>query len=299
MVEDNEQPVILLVDDVAANIQLLANFLNDKYRIKVATDGKRTLQLAKSDPIPDLILLDIEMPGMDGYEVCRQLKSDALTATIPIIFVTAKDADDDEELGLELGAIDYITKPLRPAIVLARVNTQIILKQQRDQLEKMALYDQLTKLYNRHYLIETAHLKVSKALRHGYPLCLVMIDVDYFKTVNDNYGHHKGDQVLKAIASVLTKNTRQEDIAARLGGEEFLLLLDHCDLTAAEAKAEHIRKKVEELKPEGVKITASFGIADLDNNQDDFDKFLKRADKAVYLAKERGRNRVDKVEHTD
>jgi len=292
MTEAPEQPVILLVDDVAANIQLLANFLNDKYRIKVATNGRRCLQLVRDNPAPDLILLDIEMPEMDGYEVCRQLKQDPATSAIPIIFITAKDEDSEEELGLELGAVDYITKPLRPAIILARVNTQIILKQQRDQLEKMALYDQLTKLYNRHYLIESAPLKISKALRHQYPLCLVMLDIDYFKIINDNHGHDVGDKVLKSVAKVLNDNSRKEDICARLGGEEFLLLLDHCDLKSATHKAEYIRKTIEELVPQGIPVTASFGVTNLSGDKDDFDQIYKRADQAVYKAKNKGRNCV-------
>ena len=289
----NDKPVVLLVDDVAANIQLVANFLNDQYRIKVATEGKKCLQLAVTEPIPDLILLDIEMPEMDGYEVCRTLKQNTETSSIPIIFVTAKDDDSEEELGLELGAVDYITKPLRPAIVRARVNAHITLKQQRDQLEKMALIDQLTVLYNRHYLIETAPLKISNAIRHETPLCMVMIDIDHFKTVNDRYGHNMGDKVLKAVAGVIKENTRQGDISARLGGEEFLLLLDHCDIEAATTKVEFIRKTIEELKPEGITVTASFGVTKLIDETDDFDSFYKRADKAVYLAKDNGRNRIE------
>ncbi|TQV73188.1 diguanylate cyclase [Aliikangiella marina] len=289
----NDKPVVLLVDDVAANIQLVANFLNDQYRIKVATEGKKSLQLAVTEPIPDLILLDIEMPVMDGYEVCRALKQDAETADIPIIFVTAKDDDAEEELGLELGAVDYITKPLRPAIVRARVNAHITLKQQRDQLQKMALIDQLTHLYNRHYLIETAPLKIANAIRHESPLCMVMIDIDFFKSVNDLYGHDKGDKVLQAVAGVIKANTRQGDIAARLGGEEFLLLLDHCDIEAAISKIEFIRNAIEELKPEGINVTASFGVTKLMDHDDDFDSFYKRADKAVYLAKDNGRNRIE------
>lgn len=290
MTQNELKPLVLVVDDVASNIQLMANFLKDKYRIKIATDGQRCIDLAHDEDSPDLILLDIEMPGMDGYEVCDKLKRDPNTATIPIIFVTAKNADDDEEMGLELGAVDYITKPFSPAIVLARVNTQIILKQQRDQLEKMALYDHLTDLYNRHYLMETASLKVSKAIRHGDPLSLLMIDIDHFKKINDTHGHDIGDRVIQSAAAILIENSRNEDIAARFGGEEFLLLLDHCDLESAAAKAEILRAKFESLNPEGISITASFGVAELNNRHKHFKEFLKDADTALYQAKDDGRN---------
>lgn len=233
------------------------------------------------------------MPGMDGYEVCRTLKQSTETSSIPIIFVTAKDGDSEEELRLELGAVDYIIKPLRPAIVRARVNAHITLKQQRDQLEKMALVDQLTSFYNRHYLIETAPLKIANAIRHESPLCMVMIDIDYFKSINDRHGHDVGDKVLRAVSAIIKTNTRQGDIAARFGGEEFLLLLDHCDIEAAVSKVEFIRKTIEELNPENISLTASFGITKLIDQSDNFDSFYKRADNAVYLAKDNGRNRIE------
>lgn len=292
MTNDQLKPLILIVDDVTSNIQVVANAVKDHYRIKVATTGKKCIEIANDDEAPDLILLDIEMPEMNGYEVCAELKTNPETATIPIIFVTARKTDTDEEMGLEMGAVDYITKPIHPAIALARVKTHITLKQQRDQLEKMALYDHLTDLYNRHYLMDTAQSKVSQASRHGHPVSLLMIDVDHFKQINDNHGHDVGDNVLKSIAKLLKKNSRTGDIAARFGGEEFLLLLDHCDLKSAEAKAENLRRELESLKPEDIQITASFGVAELKNYHEKFKGVLKRADEAVYAAKENGRNCV-------
>lgn len=286
-----EKPTVLLVDDVPANIQLLAGFLSDLYEIKVATSGKRAVELATSTPQPDLILLDIEMPEMNGYEVCQKLKNQTSTSSIPIIFITAKDDDDDEEFGLELGAVDYITKPVRPAIVLARVKTQVTIKKQQDQLKKMALYDQLTGIYNRHYLMETANLKIAKSRRHSYPISLVVVDIDHFKSINDNNGHDVGDKVLIAVSKLFNQTTRKEDIAARFGGEEFVLLLDHCSIKSAQSKVESIRKQVEALKPESLKVTASFGVAELQSGEA-LDNLIKRADDALYKAKQTGRNKV-------
>ena len=231
------------------------------------------------------------MPEMNGYEVCQKLKSQTSTSSIPIIFITAKDDDEDEEFGLELGAVDYITKPVRPAIVLARVKTQITIKKQQDQLKKMALYDQLTGIYNRHYLMETANLKIAKSFRHDYPISLVVVDIDHFKSINDNNGHDVGDKVLVEVSKLFNQTTRKEDIAARFGGEEFVLLLDHCDKKSAQTKVESIRKEVEKLEPESLKVTASFGVAELQSGEA-LDALIKRADDALYEAKQTGRNKV-------
>lgn len=283
---------ILIIDDVAANIQLAASLLNNEYNIKVATSGKKGLEIAKAEPLPDLILLDIEMPEMNGYEVCRVLKGTQKTASIPIIFLTAMDQDSEEELGLELGAVDYITKPIRPAILKARIKTQVLIKYQNDQLLQMALHDQLTGLFNRRYLMETAHLKAAKSLRHSIPISAVLLDLDHFKSINDNHGHDKGDAVLKAVGSLLTDLTRKEDIAARLGGEEFIVLFDHCELDSAFKKSEELRSEIEKLSPAGIDITASLGVCQFDLSGDTFDRLLNRCDKALYKAKDLGRNQV-------
>ncbi|WP_076410694.1 diguanylate cyclase [Shewanella sp. UCD-KL12] len=288
----DEKATVLLVDDTRTNIQLLAGCLKQDYRLKIAMNGKRCLELAQTPPLPDLILLDVIMPEMDGYEVCRQLKQNPETKHIPIIFVTGRDSDEDEEFGLQLGAVDYIAKPIRPAIVTARVSTQITLKHQSDELRSMALHDQLTQLYNRHFLIESANNKLAHVDRHGHDLSLLMIDVDFFKHINDQFGHHAGDQVLKAIAQVLQADNRKEDVVARFGGEEFVVLLEHCGLDSAIEKAERLREKIEALEPSGITVTASFGVAQLQEHENTFVELLTRADEAVYIAKEQGRNRV-------
>ncbi len=262
-----EKATILLVDDTRTNIQLLAGCLKQQYRLKIAMSGQRCLELAQTPPLPDLILLDVIMPEMDGYEVCLQLKQNPETKHIPIIFVTA------------------------------RVSTQITLKHQSDELRNMALHDQLTQLYNRHFLIESANNKLAHVDRHGHALSVLMIDVDFFKHINDQFGHHAGDQVLKAIAGVLKSGNRKEDVVARFGGEEFVVLLEHCALDSAIEKAELLRSKIEALEPSGIAVTASFGVAQLLEHENTFVELLTRADEAVYVAKEQGRNRVIAAEN--
>jgi len=288
----NHKPVILVVDDVATNVQALALLLKEEYMIKVATGGVRALELAAQDPIPDLILLDVQMPEMDGYDVLRLLRENRDTAEIPIIFVTGKDSVEDEEYGLQLGAVDYITKPIRPSIVKARVKTHITLKQQHDELVSMATHDQLTSLYNRHYLSDELSKKVAQCKRHHEALSVIMVDIDHFKSVNDTFGHLMGDLILKAVGGVIHASARKEDTAARFGGEEFVLVLDNCSAEDAAIKAESLRGKIEALVPEGIAITSSFGVAQLDDHVSRYEDLLKNADKALYTAKEEGRNRV-------
>jgi diguanylate cyclase (GGDEF)-like protein len=231
------------------------------------------------------------MPGMGGYEVCQRLKEQPETQHIPVIFVTGRTSENDEEKGLQLGAVDYITKPIRPAIVLARVTTHITLKQQRDALQKMALHDQLTELYNRRYLMEAADQKIAQSRRYKFPLCVLMLDVDHFKKVNDNYGHAVGDSVLKVVAEILQRQSRKDDIAARIGGEEFVLLLGQCNKPDAVKRAEQLRLEIEQANPEGIKVTVSIGLAEY-QQQENFDALLSLADQRLYQAKETGRNRV-------
>ncbi len=289
---DNSLPVVLIVDDAATNIGILGACLRDAYKVKVATGGEQCLAIARTDPPPDLILLDIEMPVIDGYEVCRQLKDDSSTADIPIIFVTGRLGDKNEEYGFEIGAVDYITKPISPAIVRARVNTQVALKLAQDQLRHLAWHDQLTGLVNRHYLLENVRSKMAQAIRHQTPMSLLVLDIDNFKQVNDTYGHAVGDEVLKKIAQLSTDHNRAEDIVARFGGEEFVIVLDHCGLEAAVVKAEFLRRKIEQATLASDQITVSIGVAEFKPSSDDFEHWFKRADRLLYKAKKEGRNRV-------
>ncbi len=285
--------ILLIVDDAPSNIQLLAGLLKEKYQIKIATGGQRCLELAHSDPAPDLILLDVQMPDMDGYEVCRHLKADDSTRQIPVIFVTGKDQAEDEELGLTLGAVDYITKPYSSAIVEARIATHIKLKQQSDELRRLAMEDQLTGLYNRHFLIDVAAKRISQAHRHKLALSILMIDIDHFKAVNDEHGHSVGDTLLREVAIIFKQQSRGEDVVARFGGEEFVILLDNCDLAKGTKKAELLRAALVASPIEGLRVSASFGLAQLRDNGETFNELLHRADEAVYKAKNNGRNRVE------
>lgn len=289
----SDKALVLIVDDSPTNLQVLAACVKDHHRIKVATNGLQCLQIAQTEPQPDLILLDVEMPGMNGYEVCQKLKADKDTAEIPVIFVTGLQGDKDEEQGLALGAVDYITKPIRPAIVIARVKTHVMLKLQQDKLNKMAFYDQLTGLYNRHYLIDMASKKVARALRHHYNLWVLMIDIDHFKSINDTHGHSMGDEILKQVAAILLTDNRSEDIAVRFGGEEFVVIFDPCDEKNALIKANRIRAKIEQLNPHNIRVMVSIGMAKLTVEDVTFERLLKRADEALYRAKENGRNRVE------
>jgi diguanylate cyclase (GGDEF)-like protein len=284
--------IALIVDDSATNIQIIAACLKQHYRLKVATSGEQCLLLAEKTPQPDIILLDIEMPGMDGYETCKALKNNPKTQHIPVIFVTGKIGDSEEEKGLSLGAVDYITKPINPPITLARVKTHIMLKKQRDTLEKLALHDQLTGLYNRHYLFDVAEKKMANIIRHGGTISLLAIDIDHFKQINDQYGHQLGDKVLVKVAELLNTNNRTEDITARIGGEEFVILLEHCKAKEAFAIANQIKQAIELARPFDINVTVSIGVSD-STSHTEFSTVLKAADDALYQAKNLGRNRVE------
>lgn len=295
--EDQEKPIVLIVDDAPANVQIMALMFRNLYQVKVATSGEKCLEIAQSSPQPDLILLDILMPDMDGFETIRRLKDNDHTAGIPVIFVTGLQETHDEEKSLKLGAADYIRKPVREAIAISRINTHITLRKQRLRLEELALTDQLTGLYNRHYLLTVAEQKVASSKRHRHPLSIMMVDIDHFKQINDNHGHPVGDQVLSEFGEFLRMQYRKEDlVAVRFGGEEFVVLLENCNLEQATKRSEQIRKDVETLKPADLVVTASIGVAELHDDENDFQALLERADKAVYKAKFDGRNCV-RVSH--
>ena len=284
--------VILIVDDIQSNVEMLGGVLKDEYQIKVAQNGVRALELSLLHPVPDLILLDIEMPEMDGFEVLSRLKTNSATKDIPVIFISSYSSTEEEERGLIKGAVDYITKPIRPLIVKARVRTHLIIKHQRDALLHMASHDQLTGLCNRYHLVQEGNRIFSRAKRQKEDFCAVIVDIDHFKNVNDTYGHLVGNEILKSIASLLDKYKRVEDLTARYGGEEFVILFDNCSIDDASFKADILRQRVQNLLPMNIKTTASFGIVQLNEKHNTFEQLLKDADKALYMAKEGGRNRV-------
>jgi len=298
MMNDLPLSTVLIVDDSPSNIRVMAAVLQERYRVKTATSGQQCLEMAIRHK-PDLILLDIEMPGLSGYEVCRELKDMSETQDIPVIFVTGRDNIEDEEMGLRIGAVDYITKPIRPVILSARVDTHVTLKQQQDRLLKMAMHDQLTGLYNRHYMLDIVDQKIARARRHHTPLSTLIVDLDHFKKINDTYGHIVGDQILEQVGEFLNKQCRTEDTVTRFGGEEFLILMEPCSLNQAHYKAEVMRHQISELMPSGIPVTVSIGVAELSENDTVFNDMLKRADDALYRAKALGRNRTELSDATE
>lgn len=282
---------VLVVDDMSSNAQIIEAVLEDDYNILLAQSGQEALDLLQTDVNIDLVLLDIIMPGMDGYTVCEKIKANPLTEHIPVIFLTSEKSEESEEKGFSVGGVDYITKPIRPAILSMRVKTHITLKQVQESLREMALHDQLTSLYNRHYLENMGKKVFAHANRHKHDLGIVMLDIDHFKRVNDTYGHDVGDIVLKELANLLLKDLREEDIIARVGGEEFILVLNNSNLENSLKKVENLRLKIESLNPNNLSITASFGITQLDDSTETFDALIKEADLALYESKNNGRNR--------
>lgn len=291
---------ILLVDDEPTNIQVLHGILEaDGYDFVFATDGEEALTQAIQQN-PDIVLLDVMMPKIDGYEVCRRLKDEPITADIPVIFITALNQMEDEERGLELGAIDYITKPLGPSIVRARVRNHLRLKAYRDRLENMAMFDGLTGIANRRRFDEFLEIEWKRAQRSKKPLSLLLMDIDFFKPFNDNYGHAAGDDCLKVVASTLSGAlSRPADLIARYGGEEFVGVLPETDQQGASAVAEQLLEAVRgakvphEYSTAADVVTMSIGCLSV-NGEDDLssEELIEEADKLLYQAKEGGRNCV-------
>jgi diguanylate cyclase (GGDEF)-like protein len=294
------KPTILIVDDTSSNIQVLAESLRTDYRVKVASNGKIALDILAKNTHPDLILLDVMMPDMDGYTTCQHLKNNPQTQNIPIIFVTAKSEYEDEERGLNLGAVDYISKPFHIPIVLARVRNHVNLKLKNDLLETYARLDSLTNIPNRRRFDEDFANEWKRAQRSNSVLSLILIDVDYFKAYNDNYGHGAGDICLYKIASALnTVTKRSGDLIARYGGEEFVTLLPETDLQGAWQVAEQMRNQIHDLQlphaysPTSKYVTISAGVASTTPQHIDIStSLLNIADERLYRAKALGRNRI-------
>jgi len=291
---------ILIIDDIPDNIRVLSSMLaGEGVEISTATSGRRALKIAEHYP-PDLILLDVMMPEMDGYEVCRLIKADPLLRGVPVIFITALADAESEIRGLELGAVDYITKPFNEAIVKLRVKTHLALKLQREILDNLSRLDGLTGIPNRRAFDEWLDVEWRRAARSGKMLGLLMIDVDYFKGYNDAHGHVVGDDCLRAIAAALHDSmSRAGDFVARFGGEEFAALLPATDLAEMRVAAEKMRAAVEKLGiPHGSSplsdwVTVSIGGAALPPRPNvKANRLVEVADRQLYTAKQSGRNQV-------
>lgn len=295
----SRRPVLLIVDDQPVQIHALQRIFQNDCEVFVATDGEQALAHCRRAP-PDLILLDIIMPGMDGLAVCRALKQRGATVDVPVLFVTAQTNALDQTHALEAGGVDFISKPVNPAVVRARVRTHLTLKAQADLLRNLAYLDGLTGIANRRALDERLHTEWKRAQRDGIPLAALLLDVDHFKRFNDRHGHQEGDACLRAIADALvTVPCRGHDLIARYGGEEFVCLLPGCNLAAAVRKAECLRNAVEELgiahldSPMGDHVTISVGAAALmPDARTAPATLLEMADEQLYRAKAAGRNRV-------
>ena len=293
------ESTLLVVDDEKQNRLLLTELFEGEYKVIQAKNGLQALERARSHA-PDLILLDVLMPEMDGMATIRALKREDATRNIPVIFITALDSPTDEEQRLQLGAVDYIAKPFHPSIVRVRVRNHLQIVHQRRLLEQLAALDGLTGIPNRRRFDESYALEWRRCQRAGQPLSLVVADVDHFKAYNDTLGHAAGDRVLQEVAAVLRQCARRPgDLAARYGGEEFVLLLPETGAQEAQMLAEELRAKLEArglthpASPVGASVTLSIGGASTTPMQAEADPaFFPLADAALYQAKASGRNCV-------
>jgi diguanylate cyclase (GGDEF)-like protein len=296
---NGDRAIILVVDDSPTGREHLSRILGEEHDVIFAQDGPAGLALAR-DRIPDLILLDVQMPVMDGYEICALLKADVITRAIPVIFITAMSRQEDEERGLRAGAIDYIMKPVSPPIVKARVKNHLELKRYHDVLENLSSIDGLTGIANRRRFDERMDAEWRRARRGRFPISLALADIDFFKQYNDHYGHPAGDSCLRSVAGTMAGALRRPaDLAARYGGEEFALLLPETGGAGALHLAEGLRTAVEALgiphARSGIagSVTVSIGLATfLPSADEDPAAVILMADKLLYHAKKSGRNRV-------
>jgi diguanylate cyclase (GGDEF)-like protein len=262
-------PRLLIVDDDPASLRLLNAILEGVAKIHFATSGEEALrQVARHEP--DLILLDVDMPGLGGHATCAVLKADPISAELPVIFVTSCADTASETQALALGAVDFIHKPVNAPVVLARVKTHLALKQKSDQLRRLTMMDSLTGIANRRAFDDSLHLEWQRLLRHGESLSLLMIDIDYFKRYNDAHGHPAGDSCLRQVAIAIADTAKRTgDLAARYGGEEFAVILPHTGEQDARTIAERICACVRALaiahgdSPVAPHVTISIGVASM------------------------------------
>ncbi|MFW6241703.1 MAG: diguanylate cyclase [Thermodesulfobacteriota bacterium] len=306
-------PRVLMVDDNPRNLQVLGAILKrEGYELIVAADGRQALNAVRRTR-PDLILMDVMMPVMDGFEACRRIKCEAEGREIPLIFLTARNETDDLLQGFEAGAVDYVTKPFNQAELLARVRTHIDLRRSRmaletayaelaaahRQLELAARTDPLTGLFNRREMMERITAEVGRFQRNGAVFSLAIADIDEFKPFNDRYGHACGDRVLCAVADRMPDRIRRQDVVGRWGGEEFLVLLPDTALEGAAAAAENLRQAVRSTgcrwAGEELSVTVTIGVSEFQADMD-ADACLRVADNRLYAGKAAGKNRVVGVE---
>ncbi len=288
---------VLLVEDSSLQRKILAGYLaGEGIEVITAADGEEALRVAEHKR-PDLILLDVILPGMNGFEVCRLLKENPALKDTPVVFITSRQGREERIRGLECGADDFLTKPVDKRELLIRTHSLIRRKQLMDTLVNQASRDPLTGLYNRRQLALDLQRELSRAKRYSTPLSLIMADVDFFKHYNDTNGHLAGDEILRQLAGLFVSNTRDVDTVYRYGGEEFIILLPQTDLAGAITVAEKLRQKVEKHsfphgeKQPGGRLTISLGVAAYPDHARDAEGLILAADRALYRAKQSGKNR--------
>ncbi len=292
-------PTVLIVDDDRLNRAALAELLQGECRVVLAKDGSSALQRITEESVVSLILLDVSMPGMDGYEVLRRLRADSRTADISVIFITGQTDEQDEERGLLLGAADYVSKPIRPAIVRVRIRNHLKLAMQRQELERLSERDGLTGVANRRHFDKAYDMTCRHAIRAGEPFGLAMIDIDHFKQYNDHYGHGAGDEALRKVSQILESFSRRPyDVLARYGGEEFVLLMpgvSDFERMLEQMRHEVMRLNIEHESSDAFKmVTISCGgiVVTTTALAEDPKALLQHADTLLYKAKREGRNCV-------
>ena len=306
---DNNKPSILIIDDAKANILALSHILSDTYNLLAAKSGIVGIDIAIQQQ-PTIILLDIIMPDMDGYEVLATLQADPRTTHIPVIFISGLDSPEDEEKGLALGSVDYIIKPFNASVVKLRIATQIKNLSHMHAIENASLTDALTGLPNRAAINRHLDEVWQSSLRNKAPLSILMIDIDNFKNINDTYGHLHGDVVLKHVADIIRISLDgQNYFAGRFGGEEFIIVLPACQgdeaLAISDAMLENIRNPLNVIKekPYEHPLTVSVGIFSSEaTHASSTNDFIEKADKSLYVAKRTGKDRSilykDEYQHT-
>lgn len=289
---------ILVVDDNKLNLRLLQDILEDeKYKVYTTDSGFSVLEMAHNLK-PDVILLDIMMPGMDGYDVCRLLKSDEEVMDIPVIMVTAKTEGNDLKIAFEMGAADYIKKPFDELEIIARIHSVLRTKQSQDILKDKASRDGLTGIYNHALLIQLFEKEIKKQAISGGDVSFVMLDIDHFKKINDSYGHTIGDAVLKELAMILSTSIKDSDYVGRYGGEEFSIILTKMNVDDTYEWCEMLRNKIQNHKFYAgdllIQVTASMGFY-CKSAKDTIGSYdmIKTSDEALYKAKQNGRNKVE------
>ncbi|GHV41713.1 hypothetical protein AGMMS49546_18220 [Spirochaetia bacterium] len=290
---------LMIVDDSGTDLTAMDAILNPDYQIYTADSGELALKLIP-EKLPDLVLLDLIMPGMDGFQVLKKLKKNPNTRRIPVIFITGSDNEADEEQGFALGVVDYVRKPFNNELIKARIKTHIEILEQLRTNERLVLTDPLTGIANRRNFDERFMMEWRRAIRDKTTISFLMMDLDKFKSYNDTYGHPQGDALLKTAAKVFEgKMRRPGDFVARLGGEEFGIILPNTTLEAALTIAEEVRAGIETLyiptfdESKITSTTISIGVVSkIPVKGDRIEDFITRADKNLYAAKDGGRNRV-------